>query len=180
MKESMKARRLQRKHQKKLQLTKLNLVSLMDIFTILVFFLMVNTSEVQVMQNNKAIELPKSVSKESAEDNLVITVTTKAVLLQGMKIISVDELKKIKNDAVTALTAELDYQMAKRGNVSAEELANGLAINIMADKTVPYILLKKIMQTSAAAGYSNISLAVSQVQLKEEPIENILKEGNSD
>jgi len=180
MKESMKTRRLQRKHQKKSQFSKLNLVSLMDIFTILVFFLMVNTSEVQVMQNNKAIELPKSVSKESAEENLIITVTTEDVLLQGMKIISVDELRKIQTDDVKALTVELDYQIAKRGNISAEELASGLAINIMADKTVPYLLLKKIMQTSAAAGYSNISLAVSQVQLKDKPIENMLKEGNSD
>ncbi len=180
MKASKKARILQRKQKKKSQLTKLNLVSLMDIFTILVFFLMVNTSEVQVMQNNKAIELPKSVSKVSAEDNLVITVTTKAVLLQGMKIISVDELKRIKTDIVTALTDELDYQIAKRGNVSEEELSNGLAINIMADKTVPYILLKKIMKTSAAAGYSNISLAVSQIQLKDEPNENILEERKSD
>ncbi len=180
MKESMKVRRLQRKRKQKLQLTKLNLVSLMDIFTILVFFLMVNTSEVQVMQNNKAIELPKSVSTESAEDNLLITVTTNVVLLQGMKIISVDELKQIDTDAVTALTAELDYQKEKRGNISTEELANGLAINIMADKTIPYILLKKIMQTSAAAGYSNISLAVSQVQLKDESIENVLEEGKSD
>jgi len=180
MKESMKARRLQRKRKQKLQLTKLNLVSLMDIFTILVFFLMVNTSEVQVMQNNKAIELPKSVSTESAEDNLLITVTTNVVLLQGMKIISVDELKQIDTDAVSALTAELDYQKAKRGNISAEELANGLAINIMADKTIPYVLLKKIMQTSAAAGYGNISLAVSQVQLKDELIENVLEEGKSD
>jgi len=180
MKESMKTRRLQRKHQKKSQISKLNLVSLMDIFTILVFFLMVNTSEVQVMQNNKAIELPKSVSKESAEENLIITVTTEDVLLQGMKIISVDELRKIQTDDVKALTVELDYQIAKRGNISAEELASGLAINIMADKTVPYLLLKKIMQTSAAAGYSNISLAVSQVQLKDKPIENMLKEGNSD
>ncbi len=180
MKESMKARRLQRKRKQKLQQTKLNLVSLMDIFTILVFFLMVNTSEVQVMQNNKAIELPTSVSKKTGEDNLVITVTTKAVLLQGMKIISVDELKRIKTDVVTALTEELDYQIAKRGNVSEEELTNGLAINIMADKTVPYILLKKIMKTSAAAGYSNISLAVSQIQLKDEPIENVLEERKSD
>jgi len=180
MKESMKARRLQRKRKQKTQLTKLNLVSLMDIFTILVFFLMVNTSEVQVMQNNKAIELPKSVSKESADDNLIITVTTHAVLLQGMKIISVDELERLKTENITALTAELDYQMTKRGNISAEELASGLAINIMADKTVPYSLLKKIMQTSAAAGYSNISLAVSQIQLADESNGHVMEEDHSD
>ena len=136
----------------------------MDIFTILVFFLMVNASDVQVLQNNKDIELPKSESKETAQNNLIITINSNSVLLQGRKIIELSALKARQGIVISELSTELEYQKSKRGVLSEEELANGLSINIMADKSVPYELLKKIMQTSASSGYTNISLAVEQIQ----------------
>ena len=136
----------------------------MDIFTILVFFLMVNASDVQVLQNNKDIELPKSVSKETAQDNLIITINSNSVLLQGRKIVELTALKNREGIVISELSTELEYQKSKRGVLSEETLANGLSINIMADKSVPYELLKKIMQTSASSGYTNISLVVEQTQ----------------
>ena len=53
----------------------LNLVSLMDIFTILVFFLMVNSSEVDVIQTNSKIKLPDSTSEQRPENRIVISVS---------------------------------------------------------------------------------------------------------
>lgn len=64
MKMSFRAKRLERQNQRLAQASKLNLVALMDIFTILVFFLMVNQSEVKVLQSNKDISLPRSVSEQ--------------------------------------------------------------------------------------------------------------------
>ncbi|WOH38947.1 biopolymer transporter ExbD [Thalassotalea fonticola] len=162
MKQSVRAKRMQRHHQRSSKTSKLSLVSLMDIFTILVFFLMVNASDVQVLQNNKEIELPQSASNESAKDNLIITINNKNVILQGRKIISVTELADRDGVIVKELNDELVYQAGKRQLTDAE-LEMGRSINIMADKSVPYELLKKIMQTSASAGYTNISLAVEQM-----------------
>ncbi|MDN3652684.1 biopolymer transporter ExbD [Thalassotalea ponticola] len=162
MKQSVRAKRMARHHQRLSKTSKLSLVSLMDIFTILVFFLMVNASDVQVLQNSKEIELPKSVSKKAAEENLIITVNANSVLIQGRKVASIDQLKDSEAILIDDLLKELEYQRNRRADLTEEELANGLAINIMADKSVPYSLLKKIMQTSANAGYTNISLAVEQ------------------
>ncbi|WP_348981402.1 biopolymer transporter ExbD [Thalassotalea sp. Y01] len=162
MKKSVRAKRMARHHQRLSKTSKLSLVSLMDIFTILVFFLMVNASDVQVLQNNKEIELPKSLSKETAEDNLIITINTNVVLLQGRKVADTQELIDNEDVIVDELLKELEYQRNRRTDLTEEELANGLSVNIMADKTVAYSLLKKIMQTSANAGYTNISLAVEQ------------------
>ncbi|QDP01925.1 ExbD/TolR family protein [Thalassotalea sp. PS06] len=162
MKQSLRAKRMQRHHERNSKVSKLSLVSLMDIFTILVFFLMVNASDVQVLQTNKQLELPESVSEEAAEENLLIMVNANNVILQGRQIITVEELMALEGVIVESLNDELEYQK-NRKQLTEDELENGLSINIMADKTVPYALLKKVMQTSASAGYTNISLAVEQV-----------------
>lgn len=153
---------MQRHHQRSSQESKLSLVSLMDIFTILVFFLMVNASDVQVLQNNKDIQLPESVSEETAKDNLIITINNKSVIVGGRRVAMVGEVIANPNIIIQELNDELEYQATKRLELTEEELAYGRGINIMADKSVPYSLLKKIMQTCASAGYTNISLAVSQ------------------
>jgi biopolymer transport protein ExbD len=134
----------------------------MDIFTILVFFLMMNASDVQVLQNSKELQLPESVAKEAAQDNLLLTVSESNILLQGKLIAKVTDIKGSKSDEIESLAKELNYYSVK-SPLSETELAEGRGINIMADKHVPYSLLKKVMQTSAAAGYTNISLAVEQV-----------------
>lgn len=162
MKKSARQIRLQH-HQARMKTTsKLSLVSLMDIFTILVFFLMVNASDVQVLQNNKELQLPESVSKASAQDNLVLTIFKSTILLQGKPIAKVADIKDSKSAEIELLATELNYYSAK-SPLSEAKLEEGRGINIMADKNVPYSLLKRVMQTAANSGYTNISLAVEQV-----------------
>ena len=170
MKLSVRARRMQRNHKKLSQTSKLSLVSLMDIFTILVFFLMVNSSEVQVLQKDNNLALPESTSKQTAKENLVITVTREHLLLQGRKLTSVDAIESLLTGTVKELSAELDYQKNKLTSLTGKLPEDGLSINILADKTIPYEILKKIMKTAATAGYGNISLAVAQVELNSSDI----------
>ncbi|MEH6451660.1 MAG: biopolymer transporter ExbD [Psychromonas sp.] len=162
MKKSVRQTRLERHRAKMKKTSKLSLVSLMDIFTILVFFLMMNASDVQVLQNNKELQLPVSVSKEVARDNLVLTISESTILLQGKPIAKVADIKDSKSTEIEDLAQELNYYSAK-SPLSEIEVEDGRGINIMADKNVQYSLLKKVMQTSATAGYTNISLAVEQV-----------------
>ena len=83
MKMSFRAKRLDRQNQRLAQSGKLNLVALMDIFTILVFFLMVNQSEVKVLQSNKEISLPRSVSEQLPTEKVMLTITGNGILVQG-------------------------------------------------------------------------------------------------
>lgn len=156
MKQSMRAKRMQRHHKKNSTKSKLSLVSLMDIFTILVFFLMLNASDVQVLQTNDSVTLPESIANTPAKETLLILITKSQVLLQGNLIADTNDLIAQQANTIDTLIAELDYQTGRKA--SANE--GGQAITIMGDSSIPYKLLKRIMQSCAQAGYTNIALAV--------------------
>ncbi len=137
----------------------LNLVSLMDIFTILVFFLMVNSSEVEVLQTSSDIKLPDSNSEQTPENRLTISVSAEDLVLQGRHVASVDELERT-NNVIVGLQKELEYQASRRGEIPE----GGFEVTIMGDKALPYWLLKKIMLTCQATDFARISLAVNQLQ----------------
>jgi len=166
MKKSVRAARMERHHKRMGKESKLSLVSLMDIFTILVFFLMFNASDVQVLQTHKSVTLPKSSADSAAQETLVLLVNAQHILLQGQKMADVAQVMAQPEDIIVALEKELLYQknrtkvLANQGEEDAEDVAR--AITIMGDQGIEYGLLKKIMQTCASAGYTNISLAVEQ------------------
>ena len=159
MKQSLRAKRMQRSHSRQSARSKLSLVSLMDIFTILVFFLMLNASDVQVLQVNDAVKLPESTASAAAKETLLLMVTKNQVLLQGKLIVDTKELIDQQANTVAALLEELDYHTARKGDLS-EEAKMSQAITVMGDSSIPYIVLKRIMQSCAQAGYTSIALAV--------------------
>lgn len=137
----------------------LNLVSLMDIFTILVFFLMVNSSEVEVLQTSSKIKLPESSSEQRPENRLVISVSHDDVVLQGRPVARVTDIAGIADNLIPGLRDELAYQAGRRGTVPE----GGHEITIMGDHELPYWLLKKIMYTCQSEDFSQISLAVNRI-----------------
>ena len=162
MKQSARAKRMARAN--KNRTAKLSLVSLMDVFTVLVFFLMLNASDVQVLQRDNSVELPKSTVKTPAKETLLLMITAQDILLQGKSLAKTNDLYEQREYTIEALKTEL-YQASRTvaapvdsDDPDAED--PGLSITIMGDKSVPYEILKKIMQTSAEAGYTNIALAV--------------------
>ncbi len=160
MKESAKAKRLKRHYRRGKQQSKLNLVSLMDIFTILVFFLMVNSSsDVQVLNQENTIKLPESTAETPPGEVLALTVTDNDILVNGRVVADLDAFRAFEGRVVPSLKEELDYQ-AGRSTAPAPEA--GRPITILADRDLPYELLKKIMSTCVDAGYASISLAVNQ------------------
>lgn len=160
MKESAKAKRIKRHQRRGKQQSKLNLVSLMDIFTILVFFLMVNSSsDVQVLNQDNKIKLPVSSADQMPKDALALAVTEQDILIGGRAIVKVAALKAFDGEIEPLLKAELDYQAA-RSSASVSE--SGRPITIVADRELSYELLKKIMSTCVEAGYASISLAVNR------------------
>ena len=172
MKQSLRAKRKARHHKRLGAAGKLNLVSLMDIFTILVFFLMVNQSEVRVLQNNKELNLPVSVAEQLPTENIVIAVFDDRVLVQERLVWQKKEQASLAEnnlndnaieELLTSLKKELDYQSGKRPELTDAEQENGRAVTIIGDASIEYQLLKQIMAICAQTDYRNMSLAVEQV-----------------
>lgn len=166
MKQSLRAKRMAKHHRRNQQTPRLNLVSLMDIFTILVFFLLVNSSDVEVLTSDKSIKLPASVASTVPETTLVVMVNDSRILVSGRPVVDVASIGE--GNEIEPLLAELKYR-AERRRLTPEQELKGLPITIMGDKAIPYTLLKQVMNTCAQAGYRDISLAVNQQADKREP-----------
>ncbi len=132
------------------------MVSLMDIFTILVFFLLVNATSAEILPSQKDITLPDSTSEKLPLQNLVIAVDSRDIRLQGTVVISVKDAMKA-SQTIRPLFDSLRARAASSKNVVDKK-----GVTIMGDKKIPYHLLKKIMLTCAGAEYTNISFAVNQ------------------
>ncbi len=163
MKASVTARRMARHQQRMRGSSKLNLVSLMDIFTILVFFLLVNSSDVEILQTDKNIKLPESVAEQKPDQTLVVKVNGTDLLVGGRMLAKVEDIISRDETEIRELKDELKYQIERRPEMTDLEKERGRAVTIMGDKAVPYQLLKKVMYTCAANEFRHISLAVSQL-----------------
>lgn len=139
----------------------LNLVSLIDIFIILIFFLLTNASEVEVLPSSKAVRLPESIAEKGPKVTVVVTVSAQDILVQGKRVAAVQEVLDSDGELIESLKAELDLQ-SNRQVIRKEREAESRAVTIMGDKEIPYRLLRKVMVTCARANYSNISFAVVQ------------------
>ena len=157
MKQSAKAKRISRHKKRGSSVSKLNLVSLMDIFTILVFFLMVNSSsDVQVLNRDGKIELPVSTAEKLPDDVLVITVSSTDIIIGGRTIVSRGEFERFTGDVEPNIAKELEYQLSR--SLKSDQ---GAPVTIMAGKDLPYAFLKKLMATCIDSGYTKVALAVN-------------------
>ncbi|SFN20349.1 ExbD/TolR family protein [Marinobacter pelagius] len=140
---------------------KLNLVSLMDIFTILVFFLLLNSGANQLIKVND-VALPDSTAEERPKETTVVTITEDDILVDGRPVATLDEV--IASDGlIDGLMEELTFQASKRTELTEREKSLGRAVTILGDHEIPYALLKRVMLTCAKADYRDLSMAVSRV-----------------
>ncbi len=143
----------------------MNLVALIDVFTILIFFLLSSASGVETLVSPKAVNLPLANSIQAPKDTVVLVIAGDEILADGRRVALVSEAMASTEDLIPGLKAELDV-LASRQAVRAENrerlAAEGQAVTIMADKTVPYQLLRKVMATCARANFSDVSFAVRQ------------------
>ena len=133
-----------------------------DIFTILVFFLLVNSSEVEVLPNAKDVRLPDSIAEEKPRESVVVLVTEKDLLVQGRVVASVADVMASKAIVIPALKAALEEQTARVLQAEIRDDIAGREVTIMGDREIPYSLLKKVMATCTSADYGQLSLAILQ------------------
>ena len=61
----------------------MNLVSLIDVFTILIFFLLSSASGVELLPSPKAVKLPESIAEKSPKETIVVIVSESDILVDG-------------------------------------------------------------------------------------------------
>lgn len=159
------AKRMARNHRRMARPPRLNLVALMDIFTILVLFLIVNNGDVEVLQADGRVALPESVSEQRPEATIVIKVTETDILLGGRSVSTLESALAAPEDTIAPLAVALETVATELPTAIDENHTNGRPIIIMGDRSTPYALLKRIMATCAETDHRDISLAVNSVPL---------------
>ena len=163
MRDSRRMKRLERNNRKSGHIAGLglNLIPMMDVLSVLVFFLLFHSFNGTMPEAR--IVLPDSVVETSPRQTITIVVTPEVVMIQGDAVINTPELLADSMGTVHEVTARLE-QLERNivGIISTESKE----ITLLADKTIPYNVLKKIMSTCTASGYGRISLAVVQKAAK--------------
>jgi len=160
MKQNRRLKRMARSSKQKK--ATLNLVSLMDVFTILVFFLLVNSSSSDVMEPPKSIALPESVVDSKPRETVIVLVTEDSVLVQGDVVMSTAEVIDSKDAIMEPIKQRLIDQQKKVIGIKTRTIAQSKEVTVLAHRTLPFKLLKKVMASCTSAGYGKISLAVVQ------------------
>ncbi|MCZ6888406.1 MAG: biopolymer transporter ExbD [Gammaproteobacteria bacterium] len=157
------SRRIKRMSKKRLKLsTKMNLTSLMDVFTILVFFLLVNSGTAETLETPKEIELPLSKVESKPRETVVIFVGREQIVVQGEPVALVADILESPGEDIEPIAARL--ALIKENIIGSKTLkvAQSQEVTILADKSVPFSVIKQIMSTCTSQGYGHISLAVMQ------------------
>lgn len=156
------SRRIERMSRNRVKITKIPLTSLMDVFTILVFFLLVNSGSVEIMEAPRNVSLPVSKVETKPRETVVIFVSPEDVLVQGKLVASVSDILAGKDGAVDPITAQLAALKERIIGDSTAAVAGSDEVTILADKSVPFAVIKTIMSTCTNEGYEKVSLAVIQ------------------
>jgi biopolymer transport protein ExbD len=146
--------------------TKMNLTSLMDVFTILVFFLLVNSANTEVLETPKQITLPDSVVEEKPRETVVVFVSSTEVTVQGEVVVSVADIIASDRQNILPIAERLALLSENVIGFRTRNVAESQEVTILADRGVPFTVVKRIMSTCTSQGYGRISLAVLQKATK--------------
>ena len=148
----------------------LNLIPMIDILSVLVAFLLVYSTEVEVIQNTKGVSIPESVTDVRPKQSVVVMITKDAVLVQGETVATIAEVTDPKTELVESLRSVLQRPIAGLDAAARDAALNSHEVTVLGDRDLPYEVLRKVLATCTAAAYGKISLAVLQ---KEKPVSGV-------
>ncbi|HEU4619433.1 MAG TPA: biopolymer transporter ExbD [Gammaproteobacteria bacterium] len=162
MKSSRRMRRLTR-YQAKLET--IQLTSLMDVFTCLVFFLIVHHGDTQLLEAPKEVTLPLSNVETKPRETVVIYVNKDDVVVQGQPVVRIADIEAGDGKDIEPIMARLAELQERVIGLQTQAVADAKEVTILADKSIPFSVIKQIMSTCTDQGYEKISLAVLQKEL---------------
>jgi len=139
----------------------LNLIPMIDILSVMVSFLLVYSTEVEVVQNTKGIEIPESISQQKPKETVVVMLTKDQLFVQGEAVATLAQVRDSTDLIIAPLRDALKRPTLVGQAMTEKEIAER-EITLMADKTIPYEVLKKVMSTCTDADYGKISFALVQ------------------
>lgn len=160
MRQSRRMKRMERNN--KNHYVRLNLIPMLDVLSVLVFFLLFHSFNGDMPEQHLA--LPQSVVETKPRGTVAISVTPDAVLIQGEPVVGTSALYDDRIGTVREVTdrlAQIQRSMDETGTGKPAENETR-EITLLADKNIPFNVLKKIMTSCTASGYGKISLAVIQ------------------
>jgi len=155
-------RRIKRMSRNKPQIPKINLTSLMDVFTILVFFLLVNSGQSEILDTPKQVKLPESVVESKPRETVVIFVSPEQVIVQGEPVMSTADVLASAGRNIEPISNRLAALKGMILGRSTQIVAASQEVTILADKSIPFDVIKRVLSTCTGQGYTQISLAVMQ------------------
>jgi biopolymer transport protein ExbD len=142
----------------------INLIPMMDVLTVLVFFLLFHSFNSTLP--DAQIALPDSVVETRPRETVAIVVSPEVVMVQGEAVISTSKLLDDSIGIVYEVRERLQQIERNIIETSSKTDAESKEITLLADKSIPFKVLKKIMSTCTASGYGKLSLAVIQKEAK--------------
>ncbi|MCK4846416.1 MAG: biopolymer transporter ExbD [Deltaproteobacteria bacterium] len=140
----------------------LSLVSLMDMFTIVLIFLLHSFSATgETFATSDKFQLPVSTATAAIRPALTIQVTTKDIMVEGRVVVARSELIKDKV-LIEPLLTELEEEAKKSVFIAGINKSMELSrtVIILGDRSIDFSLLERVMYTCGQVGYNNITLAV--------------------
>jgi biopolymer transport protein ExbD len=138
----------------------MTLVPFIDVLIILVVFLLLNTSDVEILPNTKTISIPESLSQLKPRATVVVMITKNDLLVDGRSVISVNDVINASDAVIAPLKLALQEQSDKYLAQAAKEDIKDREVTILGDRNTPYSVLRKVMATCTDAEYGKVSLAV--------------------
>jgi biopolymer transport protein ExbD len=142
--------------------TPLNLTSLMDVFTILVFFLLVNSASTEVLETPKQITLPASTIEDKPRETVVIFISPSEITVQGESVVTMADLAASEDPHIAQIGERLDQVNDSVIGLNTQKVAERQEVTILSDKSVPFSVVRRVMSTCTRHGFERISLAVLQ------------------
>ena len=134
----------------------LSLVPMIDILTIIVVYLLVHAADAELLSNPRNVSMPMSVSELKPREATVITVARDMLYVNGEEVVSVAEVAASTEPVVERLRVKLRKQAKSLLGASADQRE----ITVIADKSLMYPVLRRIVASCSAAEYTKVSLAV--------------------
>jgi biopolymer transport protein ExbD len=129
---------------------------MIDVLTIMVVYLLVHAADTEILPNTRNISIPLSASEQKPHEATVVTVTRDMLYVNGEAVVSVADVGATQDPVVEPLRAALGRQAAKVLPGASDQHE----VTVMAEKSLPYSLLRKVVASCSAADYSKVSLAV--------------------
>ncbi|MBN2011577.1 biopolymer transporter ExbD [candidate division KSB1 bacterium] len=145
----------------------LKLTSMIDMFTILLVFLLKSFSASgDIMTVSPDLKLPDSTAKKDPIAASVIAVTEEWILLDGKRVATLEEVYADPSLRIPNLAAALRDLRAVSEGVGELSTDMGFTgkISIQGDKEIPYKVLRKVMATCGQVGYNDMMLAVNKIE----------------